>query len=190
MKFYLNLVEEIKDWVRDHITIKLRNLQLSVKNLIRWFPIIWRDRDWDDSFIFDILSTKLKFHSKYTKTFDGYVSAQRDSEIMDLCVKLLERVKEDYYGMEYIDYYKCEYNFVDSEMEGRRTLEINVISENFDEYFKKYPIQYKKLVSHYTDSNGVIDKKLLASLISTYNHKRCKKLLFKLLENNIENWWT
>ena len=32
----------------------------GIKNLWRWFPIIWNDHDWDHTFIFKILRFKLQ----------------------------------------------------------------------------------------------------------------------------------
>jgi hypothetical protein len=72
-------------------------------------------------------------------------------------------------------------------------MEDTLVSETFDEYFKKYPRQYKKVV------NGKInlyqrpfeekDKKLIAMEIAHENQDRCNKLIFKLLEKNIQKWW-
>ena len=41
-----------------------RDIAQGIKNLIKWFPIIWKDRNWDDSFIFDILQFKLQNQAK------------------------------------------------------------------------------------------------------------------------------
>jgi len=30
-------------------------LGMNIKNVIRWLPVIWRDKDWDESFIYKIL---------------------------------------------------------------------------------------------------------------------------------------
>lgn len=165
----------------------------GVKNLWKWFPTIWKDRDWDDSFIFDLLIQKLKNQSKYIGKRDYHTRAKRDAEVMMTCVRLLEKVKMEVYGTEHIDYERSEWNFVpcinDPEYS---TLEVNRIFENFDDYFKKYPRQYKRVL------NGEInrfnryktnDKYVIANEIAHENHERARKLLFKLLEQNIEKWW-
>lgn len=37
-----------------------RDVAYGFKNLWKWFPIIWKDRDWDDHFIFEVLKFKIK----------------------------------------------------------------------------------------------------------------------------------
>ena len=32
---------------------------LGIKNICKWFPVIWKDRDWDDSFLFEIIKFKI-----------------------------------------------------------------------------------------------------------------------------------
>ena len=66
------------------------------------------------------------------------------------------------------------------------------MEENFDDYFKKYPLIYKKVLN----GEGLInregredDKQLIAMSIGYINHDRVKKLLFKIMEENIEGWW-
>jgi hypothetical protein len=71
-------------------------------------------------------------------------------------------------------------------------MKCNEISENFDEYFKKYPRQYKRVLSGEVNRfkrEGEKDKKLIAMEIAHENQERAKKLLFRLMENNIERWW-
>ena len=30
----------------------------GVRNMLRWYPTIWNDRDWDQHFIYEVLKTK------------------------------------------------------------------------------------------------------------------------------------
>ena len=57
--------------------------------------------------------------------------------------------------------------------------------EWFDEYFKKYPLVYKKLRQEYPNDS----KDRIAMRMSLENHKRAKTLLFKLMDQHIECWW-
>ena len=155
-----------------------------IKNLIRWFPIIWKDQDWDDHFIWEILKFKLKNQAEYIGYHDRHVSAKRDAEIMMLCVRLIEKVQSEYYQLEYMDYHKSDYNWIDSESHpGMYELEIVEKSERFDEYFKKYPLIYRCV----PDLN--VPKTAIAFHIAQTNHTRARKLLFNILEKNIEKWW-
>ena len=172
-----------------------KDLYRGIKNLIIWFPIIWKDRDWDHRYIFDILEHKLKLQSQGIAGRDIHVDAQRDAEVMLTCVRLMERVREDYYQSEYMDYHKSDYWFEDIEDKpGYSTWEHEIKSENFEDYFKKYPLIYKRVLN----GEGVfpIDKESeperkqsIAMNIAHINHDRARKLLFKLMEQNIEQWW-
>ena len=163
---------------------KIRRFIKRIKNLIRWFPIIWKDQDWDDHFIWEILKFKLKNQAEYIGYHDRHVSAKRDAEIMMLCVRLIEKVQSEYYIGEYMDYHESDYNWIDSEsFPGMYELDIVQKSERFDKYFKKYPLIYKGV----PDLNA--PKVRIAMQIAHTNHDRARKLLFNILEKNIEGWW-
>ena len=168
------------------------NFKRGIKNLWYWLPVIWKDRNWDSSFIFDILSHKLKAQAKYIGDRGMHVSAERDAEVMMTCVRLIERVQEEWYNMEYMDYHKTKHWFEPYEdKEGYSTWESKELEENFDEYFAKYPLIYKRVLNgegwlKIEDEN---DKDRIASNIAHINHDRARKLLFKIIEQNIEKWW-
>jgi hypothetical protein len=190
-----NIWGKITEWCWDTIGWRVREFIRSTKNIIRWIPVIWKDRDWDDSFIFTILQTKLKNQAEYIRQRDFHTLAKRDSEIMMLCVRLIDKVKDEFYGMECHDYHKTEYDFIDCDTPGYKEMVFNEISENFDEYFKKYPLIYKKVIQKGSDNifpiydDGVLSKKRIAMNIGHINHIRVRKLLFKILEEQIERWW-
>ena len=179
------MIEKIQLWWKFEGRYYHKDFANGVKNLIRWFPVIWKDRDWDDHFIWQLMIQKLKFQSKYIGERDYHTRAKRDAEIMMTCVRLMERVKEEYYGMEYMDYQDSDYNFIDSDTPGYKELDIVENWEKYDEYFAKYPLIHKKVLKKYPDE----DKKYIAMKVAFENHDRARKLLFKLMERNIECWW-
>ena len=70
--------------------------------------------------------------------------------------------------------------------------ETRLLEENFDDYFKKYPLIYKRVLN----GEGVFgregredDKQIIAMNIGHINHDRARKLLFKIMSDNIERWW-
>jgi hypothetical protein len=163
---------------------KIKQFFRRIYNLYRWFPIIWKDQDWDHSFIFDILKFKLKNQAKYIGKRGCHVSAERDAEIMMTCVHLIEKVQDEWYGREYFDYHKSKLKFIDSESHpGSYEMKIEEISENYDDYFKKYPLIYRMV------PDLKASKHKIALDIARINEERAHKLLFKILEQNIRNWW-
>ena len=163
---------------------KVKQFFKRIYNLYRWFPIIWKDQDWDDHYIFEILKFKLKNQAEYIGYHDRHMSAKRDAEIMMLCVRLMDKVQHEYYGREYQDYYKSDMRFIPSESHpGSYEMEVEILEENFDDYFKKYPLIYRMV----PDLNA--PKEEIAFHIAKINEERAHKLLFKLLEQNIRRWW-
>lgn len=190
----LNIFERISLWWKFEGKYYHKDFYHGVKNLWRWFPTIWKDRDWDDSFIFEILRVKLEHQAKYIGNRDRHTTAKRDAEKMRLAAKLIQLQKDDFYSMEYMDYHNTEYDFVPTdETKKWFTMEGTLVSERFDEYFKKYPRQYKKVLSgelnRYGQEVDNIDKQTIAMEIAHENQDRCQKLIFKIIQSEIDKWW-
>ena len=167
----------------------------GVKNIWYWFPVIWKDRDWDGHYIFEILQHKLVAQANYIGKRDFHTRAQLDAKRMRLCVKLIKKVQEEDYTMEYMDYAKDRVWFTDCEdRPGSSLYNSEEIWEKYDEYFAKYPLVYKKVLKGegVFTLNGRDDsemKRVIAMNIAHLNHDRARKLLFKIMEQNIEGWW-
>jgi hypothetical protein len=169
-----------------------RDFKIGVKNIRYWLPIIWKDRNWDSHYIFEILSHKLKAQSKYIGDRDIHTRAKRDAEVMLTCVRLIKKVQDEFYSMEHMDYEKTKHWFEDvPDKPGYSLWESRQLEENFDDYFKKYPLIYKRVLNGegWLKIDDFTDKHRIARNISHINHDRARKLLFKIIEQNIERWW-
>jgi hypothetical protein len=186
-------IENISIWWSNNCRFLLQNIKTGIKNIWYWLPIIWKDRNWDSHYIFEIMIHKLKSQSKYIGERDIHTRAKRDAEVMMTCVRLIEKVQDEWYNMEYMDYHKTKHWFEPiSDNPGCSTWKSKELEENFDDYFAKYPLIYKRVIN----GEGVIkrdsregDKQLIAMNIAYLNHNRARKLLFKIMEQNIERWW-
>jgi hypothetical protein len=158
----------------------------GVKNLWKWFPTIWKDRDWDHDFIYNMLSKKLEFQAKYIGNRGIHVDAKRDAERMMLVAKLIKLQQDDFYAMEYMDYQVTEdfYIPVDDKPEYFEWEQVTV-SQTFDEYFAKYPLYYKRAIQFANRT----DSQLVAMMMGNLRQQKCKDLIFKLLNQHIESWW-
>ena len=166
----------------------------GIKNLIYWAPIIWKDRHWDDHYIFNIMKHKIKAQSKYIGSRGIHTRAKRDAEVMMTCVRLIEKVQDEFYSSEYSDYHKTKHWFEPADKEGYTTWKSRLLEENFDDYFKKYPLIHKRVLGgegiFQLDGEDHLEvKQRVAMNIGHINHDRARKLLFKLMEQNIEKWW-
>ena len=125
-------------WVKWKLPYQHKYIKYGVQNLYKWFWIIWKDRDWDHYYIFQILKFKLEKQAKHLTEAGYHESDQREAERMMTCVRLINKLQNE-------DYYEEMY-------------------------------QHKKLTSE---------------IVSKYQakHNKAKRLLFKILEERIEQWW-
>jgi hypothetical protein len=72
-------------------------------------------------------------------------------------------------------------------------MEDTLVWENYDEYLAKYPRQHKRVLSGEVNRfNKPIeqkDKQEIAMEIALENQNRSLKLLFKILDQQINRWW-
>ena len=178
------MFEKIRLWWKFEGRYYHKNFIQGVKNLWRWFPTVWKDRDWDGYFIYEILRVKLENQAYYIGNRDRHVESKRDTERMLLCARLIKIQQEDLYAIEYLDYYKEDHKFIPTdETKQWYTMENTLIKDNLDEYFAIYPKQYKK----YND--GTRERHQIAFSIAVNNQERSRKLLFKIIERHIDRWW-
>lgn len=153
------------------------NLKYYIKNIIKWSPTLWNDRDWDHSYIFEVLKFKIEQTSKYINKHKRYEGYERDVERMNLCVRLINKYLSSDYEVEYQDYYNNPHSF---SFMYKGEVEFNTLSK----YFAKYPNDARKIKAKYP--KGEIHNALM---LGSYRQNRVKELIFKLLNNNIEKWW-
>jgi hypothetical protein len=188
------LWDVIYDFYWKNLGWRIKQFWVSVKNLWRWLPVMWKDRDWDDHYIWEILKTKLKYQSKYIGSRDIHVNAKYDAERMMWCVRLIEKIQDEHYAGEYMDYHESRFNWldIDGDTEHKR-LEIEEVSENYDEYFAKHKAAVRKVLANKEyqifELNDDNYKQRLAMNVGRYNEKRAQDLLFKLLNRDIRGWW-
>jgi len=193
-KIVIPQIKKISSWWRFEGKYYHKDIYKGVKNIIYWLPTIWKDRDWDQHYIYEILRVKLEKQTKFILERGCHVDAERDVERMLLCARLCKIQQEDLYGLEYMDYHDIKYDFIPTdETEQFYTMEDTIIWENYQEYFDKYPRQYKRVlageINRYNKEVEETDKKRIAMEIAHENQERSRRLLFKIMEQNIQKWW-
>jgi hypothetical protein len=158
----------------------------NILNLIKAFEI-FKEKTSSD------FKDEKHFKNQEAERLEDYISknnrhtqAQYDASRIRLCVKLIEKVQHEYYNVEYQDYFNSVFRFEDDdEMPGYKRLEIDTLSDTFEEYVIKYYRTYLKVIrEHHCDSSLHTAIKM-----ANYNHLKAKRLLFKLLDTHIERWW-
>ena len=125
-------------WVRWKLPYQHKYIKYGLKNLYKWFWVIWNDRDWDHHYIFQVLKFKLEKQANHLAENGFHNNAQRDAELMMTCVRLIDKLQNEYY---------------------------------YDELCK----------------SGVRSSEAVKNVIA--KHKKAKRLLFKIMNDRIEEWW-
>ena len=161
---------EIRHWPKDFV--------IGVKNLIRWFPIVWKDRQWDHQYIYTILRHKLHLTEQFIRHRGIHVKNVEDADKLKKCVLLLDRLIKDKYHENIFDSHRKKWGdpemiFTDLEdRPGYGSLEI------------KYP-------NVKTEKHREIESKEFKLKTKTEQQMKDQDLdlLFKLMRKHIQTWW-
>jgi hypothetical protein len=162
----------------------LKQFFKRIYNLYRWFPIIWKDQDWDQHYIYEIFKFKLRNQAEHIGGNNRHLRAKRDAEIMLLCCRLIDKVNNEDYINESHECQQAEFN-----VEDNGYLKVKVLHEDYTEFFKKYRKSRKQVMSMKKPIVNTDTDYGVALSIGILNHNRAKKLLFSILEKNISLWW-
>ncbi len=191
-KYQLLKIPKDSSWdrwsIRRYLPIWFNSLCDGIKSIFVWLPTIYKDRNYDGDYIYEILKKKVEFQRKYLIYHNRHTGIERDNFYMTLFLNLTELTQHEFYETEYCDYHTSKFNFTPVEDKpGYSELDIEVLTEKFDEYLKKYPLVVKRLLKE--DPELIENKKYFCMKVGMENHQRCKKLMFKVLEENISHWW-
>jgi hypothetical protein len=92
------------DWLCD----KCYNVTAGLRNCWRYLPLIWRDRDFDFSYLLSLMETKLRRMSVAIGDEGHLVKADRSGKQLRICAELCRRINEDRY---FLNTYQCEDNW-------------------------------------------------------------------------------
>lgn len=173
----------------------------GIKNLIKWFTIIWEDREYDYVFLYKVLIFKLE--NMYSSMSKFSIENDEDLKLrlskLSLLIKLLKKISEEEYSMEYYDYYKSTFNLKESKLvieeEGPYyLLESKIYFDDLESYFKKHKARVREALKNNPelvelrkqDSEG---RYKLAVAVSKLQHQKALKIAFELLGEKIDGFW-
>ena len=142
-----------------------RNIKTGISNLVKWFPTIYNDRDWDHYYIYSIWYKKFDNMDKFFNSDKSWTAksegiVEQIHEVKLLCEKLM---KDDYLE-EALKTFDEKYG----EIELFKIVD-NKLEHNVDE----------ETLSEYRECGKLADK----------NREDNKEMLFDLLRKNIDNFW-
>jgi len=166
--------ERIYNW----ITGIYRDVKTGIGNLIKWFPVIWSDQQWDHVFLFCIIKKKLELMSDFFKNRSYSVDADKEAEKMDFCIHLLDRlVKDDYASSFYDKMY---------EKWGKPEFKFEPWEDN--EEFHKLLIEHKNVKTE--EDQKQLDREFRTCTEHEENMRvQDLYMLFRTIEKNVRSWW-
>ena len=153
----------------------------GVYNIIRWIPTIYKDKDWDDFYITKLLQVKIEHQREYLVKHNRHENVDNDNFWMTVVLNLIEREHEEYYTME-----KYEYVEMHDEI-----LADGYKSEHLQDYINKYSGTYHRVIKSIdlSDKHLTIDKDYIAFQMGIQRQEKCRRLLFRILEQKSRGWW-
>jgi len=87
----------IEEFFDDLISWPLRIIRKGIWNLYKWFPIIWKDRNFDKDYLLEIIRFKLEMMLDEFKR-NGYRADTPDSnKRIEFCIRMIDELTEDRY---------------------------------------------------------------------------------------------
>jgi len=164
----------VKEKVKDFF----RNIRLGIPNLIKWAPVIWKDRDWDQYFLYVILQFKLKQMEKLQRQHGISVNSNDYADQMKTCILLLDRIIKDDYLTNALKPHEEKW--------GESRLNFKPLPDNaelFEGIFTVEKVTNKK-------EKGQENKERMALYKHVDNlQKNDLDLLFKNMRKYVEGWW-
>lgn len=168
----------------------VNKIRYGIINLIRWFPTIWNNRDYDYFYILEVIKFKLIRQSKtlVSNRLTTYSNFKYNNDRIMLCVRLIEKIQSEFYLTEVNDYHNIKYDIVNNK------ISIKIESERYSDYLNQHMSVVRRILKNKElqilpmDSTETINTSLSQN-IGIYNHERSKKILFHILKNQMEEWW-
>lgn len=153
-----------------YIKFNIMSFISNIKNIFKWFPVIWNDRQWDYSYLYKILHKKISLMQEFYETESILVEEENKKIIKEL--KFVKNTIERLINDEYF-----------SETENKN------LSKIHNEY-KFIPVDENnlayKLETNFDMHNSDLD---FYYKDERYKKDRDMKYLFYTLYKNIEGWW-
>ena len=149
----------------------------QIKNLIKWFPIIWNQYDFDNSYAIEVFMFQLNKIANFLDSDGAYsVAAKANASSIRRVIKLMKDVDDEKFLMEYQKKFKKLYGKV---------------GFNWDETDNP---SLKELKWEFPVVEGMTEEQLnniYTEMLKESHAKQEKahKLVWKLISNHIRGWW-
>lgn len=162
---------------------RIKRFFFRIKRVIDFLPIIWKGFDFDYKYSIELFKKQLERQATFLESDRAYtLSAKMNAQKIRTAIRLMDKVYDEDYTMEYIDiieklYGKTHYDFV--ELEDK--------DEKGDPFYRMKT--WNELAVDETHQKVIDEVRHQMFLLSKDKQKRAHKLLWSYIEHNIQNWW-
>ena len=159
-----------------NIIWKIKKFFKRITNVLSWIPTLWSVQWYEYDNFYVIMRFTLVKMIKHFKSFHvQYIGIERDIELMELCIRLIDRVKDEYYIDKFLDEVSEKYG--DLKMTTTRS---------DSELFYNADFTYEKIII--SDEADEEDRKQIRKKWEARD-KKARALLFKILNERLHGWW-
>ena len=148
-----------------------------IKIILRWVPLLWRQYDFDSAYAVDVFAFQLENIAKFMESDKAMsVNAKRDAQRLRMVLRLMKKVYDEDYALEYLEAMEKKY--------GKSKVAWHATDN------PKLHRMYVKYAESYEDWQlEEIDKERTTLLLEAQaKQDRAHKLLWKLIEHDIQKW--
>ena len=176
----------VDDWWNS-FTYFFRRKYRQVRNVFRWLPIIWNQFDFDYRYSLEVFKFQLLKQADNMETNGMLLGSENRAKRIRTIIALMDKVYDDEYAMEYYDksiklYGKYEYKFVPINETTYNPITKKV--EELSEMVQVWEMNWTK--EELVDIDTHIGQMMIDSAAK---QKRAHKLLWELVEHNIQGFW-
>ena len=148
------------------------NLITGIKNIIKWFSVIWQDRNWDYTYLHILLLHKLRNMETFFRNDAYCMDANNRADDIKYAIELLQRIIDDNYTKEALEPFYDLY-------------------PDYEFKFKTEPCPNNPGLRRLIDKDTEKQKELLKKCYENREKLRRDDIneFYRFLSDHIEEWW-
>jgi hypothetical protein len=153
----------------------------KVKRVIDFLPIIWKGHDFDYHYAVELFKYQLERMADFFESDKAYgVESKIQAQRIRTIIKLMDKVYEDEYGMQYIDQIQKLY--------GEEKFEWIRVEDERCKGCYTYKITHANAIDEQHQKEILEVREQMAKFYA-HKQKRAHKLLWQMIEHRIRWWW-
>lgn len=171
------------------ISDKIRNFFYSIKNIIKYIPLLYKDYNFDYCYMLSLEQFKLKRMYKYFITSDITEDDKHNAEWINKCIKLIDIIKENDTALEYDMENPPKYSLEEALEKGSLlgAIHVNFLTKYINEKNAYRFLSGEALKWHNKLMSDVANTKNIA--LNDLRIQKAWYLYNKIRYNLMFNWW-